>query len=310
VTDRYLVDELIDWHAASQLRPGSTHFIAESQIGLHSLKKAKRLGMRTFIERTNSHILYQNEILAQEYDRLGINMKYNKDIVIEKGMAEYEEADGIFCLSNYVKKTFIDKGVPSEKLIVVNAGIDTSLFARNTSLRPSEFTILFIGQISVKKGAHMLLEAFHQLNLPKAKLVIIADVWDELEELYKRYAGDNIKRYEYVQYRDLSSLYNSASVLVVPSLEDGGPKVMPEAMACGIPVIASNYTQGEDMITNGVNGFVYDYSSLDQLKSAIVYCYENPDALQEMSLAAEKTAHSLYTLEAYHSRWLKAIEAF
>ena len=309
-TERYMMDQLIDWHAASQICPGSTHFIAESQIGLMSLKKAKRLGMRTFIERTNTHILHQNVILANEYDRLGIKTQYNKEIVVNRGMAEYEEADGIFVLCNFVKKTFIDKGVPSKKLIVVNPGIDTSLFVSDLSLKPSDFTILFIGSISVRKGAHILLEAFHQLNLPNAKLVIIADITDDLKELYKRYTCDNIKHYQYIQYCDLPLFYNSASILVVPSLEDAGPKVILEGMACGLPVIATKNTAAEDVITDGVDGFVYDYSSLDQLKAAIVYCYENPDLLHEMSLAAEKTAHSRFSLEAYHTRWLKAIETF
>ena len=237
-------------------------------------------------------------------------MKYHKGIVVIKGMAEYEEADGIFVLCNFVKQTFIDKGVPSKKLIVVNPGIDTSLFVRNPSLRPSEFTILFIGSISVRKGAHMLLEAFHQLNLAKAKLVIIANIWEELKELYMQYACDNIKHYQYVQNCDLPLFYNSSSILVVPSLEDAGPKVIFEGMACGLPVIASKNTIVEDIITNGVDGFAYDYHNLDQLKSAIVYLYENPEALHLMSLAAEKKAHSQFSLEAYHSRWLKAIETF
>ncbi len=308
--ERYMVDQFIDWHAASRLCPGSTHFIAESQIGLFSLKMAKRLGMRTFIDRTNTHILHQNEILADEYNRLGLNAKASKDIVVNKGIAEYEEADGIFVLSNFVKKTFVDKGVPSKKLLLVPSGIDTSLFVRNSSLRPSEFTILFVGAIAVKKGAHILLEAFRQLNLPKAKLVIIGPIVKELSELYMRHAGANIKHYRYVPHYDLPVFYNSASILLIPSLEEGLPKVMLEGMACGLPAIATINSGAEDVITNGVDGFVYSYSSMDQLKAAIVYCYENRDALHDMSLAAEKTAHSRFSLEAYHMRWLEAIETF
>lgn len=309
-TERYMMDQVIDWHAASQLCPGSTHFIAESQIGLSSLRKAKRLGMRTFIDRTNTHILHQNEILADEYNRLGIKMKYNKDIVVNKGITEYEEADGIFVLSNFVKRTFVDKGVPSKKLLLVPSGIDTSLFVRKPSLRQSEFTILFIGAFMVKKGAHILLEAFRHLNLPKVKLVIIGSIFEELRELYKRYVYGNIEHYRYVPYYELPVFYNSASILIVPSLEEGLPKVMLEGMACGLPVIATINSGAEDVISNGVDGFIYDYSNLNQLKTAIVYCYENPDALQAMSLAAEKKARSQFSLEAYHTRWLEAIKTF
>ena len=76
--------------------------------------------------------------------------------------------------------------------------------------------------------------------------------------------------------------------------------VLLEAMACGIPVITTPNTAGPDIITDGVEGFIIPIRDVEALKVRIEWCYEHPQELAEMGLAARKRAEEL-TWKNYRS---------
>ena len=128
------------------------------------MRRAKALGALTVIERGSSHILYQQKILKEEYEKCGVPIQpfmLPHSRIVEKELQEYREADYISIPSEYVKRTFLEAGVPESKLIHVPYGVDLSAFPQIPK-EDSVFRVIFAGGMSLRKGVHYLCR--HSLN--------------------------------------------------------------------------------------------------------------------------------------------------
>jgi glycosyltransferase involved in cell wall biosynthesis len=305
-TQRFWACEATDRFVARRLKPGADMMLAESHIALSSIIRARELGMIAAIDRTNSHIEYQSQVWGEENRRFGLEWVPNSRRVIEKGLREYEEADFIFVLSSYVEKTFLDRGVPAEKLVKVPSGIDLAPF-RPLPKEDKIFRVIFCGAIQNKKGVHYLLEAFHGLNLPNAEIWLIGTVFDDLRPVLEKYAG-KYRLLGYLPSAELAHYYSQGSIFVLPSLEEGLAKVMLEAMACGLPVVATTNTGGADVIRHGTDGFIVPIRDVAALQKTIAYFYENPEQCQAMGQNALARVHAEFTIEKYFQRLTAAVQ--
>jgi glycosyltransferase involved in cell wall biosynthesis len=306
-TERYLVCDVTDRLVARQLKADADLVMVEAQIALHTIRRAKELGMTTILDRTNSHIMYQSEIWEEENAKMGIEWVPNSERVIEKGIREYEEADYIFALSSYVRRTFLERGVPAEKVICVPSGVDLTPF-RQVKKDDDVFRIVYCGILQPKKGTHYLLEAFSELNLKNAELCLIGSVSEEIAPFMRQYEG-SYKHFGFINNTELYKYYSQGSVFVIPSLEEGLAKVIIEAMACGLPVIGSVNTGAEDVVRNGLDGFVVPIRDKEVLKEKILFMYENRDKCSAMGESAKARVHDEYTLDRYVERLLGAYSA-
>jgi len=305
-TERYWMCEAHDRWVAGSLRKGADILMAEGQIALHTMRKAKRMGMVTVIDRTNSHIAHQSEIWNEENEKTGIRWEPNSARVIRKGILEYDEADYTFVLSSFVAETFLNRGYPKEKLVHVLPGIDLTPF-RPVEKRDSIFRVIFCGRPSVKKGTHYLLKAFCELNLENSELLLIGSLSDEMRPILEKYPG-NYKAVGQINRSELYKYYSQGSVFVLPSLEEGLAKVTIEAMACGLPVVATANSGAGDVVREGVDGFIVPIRNIDALKEKILYMYENRDLCRSMGRNAIERVHAEFTLEKYLDRMLAALK--
>ena len=83
-------------------------------------------------------------------------------------------------------------------------------------------------------------------------------------------------------------LYSGGSVLVLPSIEDAFGLVIGQALACGMPVIATTHTGGPDVLEEGVTGFIVPPGDVGALQSALTTAYENREMLTEMGREARR----------------------
>jgi len=270
------------------------------------MKRAKDLGMITVLDRTNSHILYQKDVLDAEYASLGIKYAFHTDAIVEKGIREYQEADYISCLSTFVKNTFLDKNVPENKLLLIPSGVSLNDF-RQVKKEDDVFRIIFCGASCIKKGTHYLLEAFRESRLNNAELWLIGGIHDDIKPLLKQYDGF-YKSFGAVPHSELYKYFSQGSVFVLPSLEEGMAKVIMEAMACGLPVIATQNTGAGDIVREGVDGFIIPIRDRDALKEKITYLYENRDLRGEMGQNAKERIRSCFTWEDYADRIINAFD--
>ena len=303
-TERYRYCEAIDRWVARNLRGDSDLVMAESQIALHTILRARKLGMPTVLDRTNSHIAYQSKIWAEENERMGVEWVPNSERVIEKGVREYEEADYIFALSSYVKRTFVEYGVPADKVLCVPTGIDLSPFLQEEK-EDDVFRIIYCGYLQAKKGTHLLLQAFDELALPNAELLLIGTASDDIQPILERYQG-KFKHLGFINHGDLSKHYSQGSVFVIPSLEEGLAKVIIEAMACGLPIIGTTNTGAEDVVREGIDGFVVPIRDIETLKDRIAYMHADQARCWSMGQNAKERVYADFTLNRYIGRVLEA----
>lgn len=301
---RYLFAELFDRYVARHLAKGADILFVESLIALHTMRKAKKLGMITILDRTNSHIQYQTDILKEEYEKLGLRFVFNSPTVIQKSLKEYEEADYIAVLSTFVKRTFLAKGIPERKLLLLPSGINLSIF-QQVSKEDTVFRIIYCGLTCVKKGTHYLLEAFEQLSLPNAELWLIGGILDDIKPILIKYQGF-YRSINYVAHSELYKYFSQGSVFVLPSLEEGLAKVIIEAMACGLPVIATTNTGAEDVVREGQDGFVIPIRDVDALKEKILFLYNNRNICEQMGQSAKERVKKNFSDDAYAKRIISA----
>jgi len=111
----WVVSEAFDLHASLHI-PGATNlFVGWSSLSLHSLSRAKGLGAKSILERNSSHMLHQLDILLEEYGRLGLKAQVPHLKIVEKQMVEYADADYISIPSQYMKRTFLERGFPQTR---------------------------------------------------------------------------------------------------------------------------------------------------------------------------------------------------
>jgi len=293
---QYFVCEKFDkWVARNMKNPNIS--VMWSSYGLHTIRKAKSRGIVTVLERGSSHIEYQTEILKREYKNFGVQTRLAHPKIIEKELKEYEEVDYISVPSSFVKETFLNKGIPESKLIHIPYGVDLSKF-KQISKKDDIFRVIFVGGMSVRKGVHYLIQAFAELDLPNSELLLIGGMNEEIKPFFKEYEG----RYKYIGKVPQIELYkymSNSSVFSMMSLEEGLALVIPQAMACGLPVIATINTGAGDVVRNGKDGFIISVRDIEALKEKLQFLYENPEIRDKMSQSAKERVSSGFTWDDY-----------
>ena len=285
---------------ANRLEPCDV-FHCLSSFGLRSHRIAKeRYGALTVCDRGSSHIGFQDEILAEEYLRWGIPYQPIDRALVDRELQEYNECDLIFVPSTFVYRSFVQKGVPEAKLRKISYGVDLRMF-RPMLKSDDVFRVIYVGALSMRKGIPYLLEALCALSLPKFELWLIGAVQPEIKPFLAKYEG-KFRCFGEIPRAELHRYYSQASVFVIASIEEGLALVQAQAMACGIPVIATHNTGAEDLFTDGVEGFIVPIRNTDVIRDRLLQLYHHPDQLLEMAKAALHRAQLLGGWDTYGQR--------
>jgi glycosyltransferase involved in cell wall biosynthesis len=267
------------------------HFV--QSVGWVVARKMKRRGARIICDMREEHPLFQEKILAEEADHLGIGFtspgSRNKDHVLE----EIALSDYIFCPSTYAKRTFLEHGVQENKLVICPYGVDLATFNASERPRPGKiFTVLFLGQVCMRKGVHYLLEGFRRASLPDARLTLVGPVDPSFRSILDKYRG-LFEEVGSVPHSRISRYYFDADVFVMPSLADSYGLVVLEAMASGLPVIVSENTGMADLIRKGSEGFVVPIRNSDAIAEKLAFLHENREQRVSMGRAAMTAVQGL-----------------
>ena len=191
-------------------------------------------------------------------------------------------------------------------MVKVPSGIDLGPFCP-VPKQDKIFRVIFCGAIQNKKGVHYLLEAFGSLNLPNSELWLIGKVFEDMGSVLRKYAG-MYRLLGSLPNSDLARYYSQGSVFVLPSLEEGLAKVMLEAMACGLPVVATTNTGAADVVREGLDGYIVPIRDVASLREKIAYLYENPEHRLAMRQNAIARVYAEFTIEKYFERLIVALE--
>ena len=299
---QYLSCEIFDRLARTKLSRCDI-FVGLSSFSLHTMNMAKLSGCVTILERGSAHILAQQDILREEYDLFGLPFAGAHPKVVEKELAEYDAADWIFVPSEFAKRTFVDKGIDEAKLVCIPYGVDLSFF-RQVQKNDRVFRVIFCGNMSLQKGVHYLLRAFSELKLPASELLLIGNLPADMKPFFKKYAG-SYKWIGPVPHDILYRYYSQGSVFVMNSIQEGMAMVQLEAMACGLPLVCTTNTGGDDIISEGNEGFVIPIRDVEALKEKLLYLYENRVIAEEMGERARAKVSRGFSWDDYGSRVMK-----
>jgi len=274
-------------------------FHSLSRYALAAGRRAKALGAKFVCEVGSSHILSQLEMLELAHSAAGLRPEGLPPHGVKRELSEYDLADKIVVLSKSSERSFLEKGVPASKVVCIPLGVDFSRFNRPQNKASETFRVLFVGHVGVRKGALNLAKAFRALNLKNSELLFIGTVDPRVGKSISDLGGDNIKLVGPVPNGELSQYYSSASVFVLPSFEDGFGMVTLEALSCGCPVIVSKHAGSADVVKDGENGYIFDPTSIDQLKEKLSNLSQNRELLEEMGNNALNIRNSDMTWERH-----------
>ena len=253
-------------------------FISGIGGSLFQVRKAKKLGAKTLLLRFSTHHLYQQRKLQGIYARYGMK-QFGTDLY--RTLREYDQSDYFLVLSNLCKHTYILNGISPEKVFVVHSGVDAELFGYGAS-RSRNFKLLFVGTNPIRKGLPLLLKAWKELNI-KGELI------NRSGTAFPPQKGV-VNKGDFLTQKELAKVYQSCSVTILPSLEEGFAGSNLESMACGRPIITTNVTGIEDVMTNYKEGILIPPNNIKAIKEAILYFYENQEELIRMGINARKKA--------------------
>tara|TARA_B110000238_G_scaffold172480_1_gene190971 strand:- start:2249 stop:3367 length:1119 start_codon:yes stop_codon:yes gene_type:complete len=233
----YLFHRFFDFYMSIILKPCDI-FIGQSPMHVKALNVAKRkYNAKIILERGTSHVLNYIKVLSA-------NPAFkDKEIMPKKFLLRdlegYKISDYIAVPSTYVADTFIENGISENKLIINPYGTNLAKFNKTVLDVTETFDVIIVGQWSYRKGADLLTKLCESYNISLLHVGPIIDV------VFPK--NDKMKHVDSVEEFKLLSYYKQAKVFVLPSREEGFGIVMAQAVACGLPIVCSEYTGAKDL---------------------------------------------------------------
>ncbi len=201
--------------------------------------------------------------------------------------------DCIYPNSPALAEGLMRQGFDPDKVKLILNAVDLSGFKYMHHIQQTNepFRFIFVGRLCRPKGVFELIEAFAVAHfiLP-VELMIIGDGPEKagLLELVESLGVSGMVKFTGA-VKNVSNYMEKANALVLPSYSEGIPRVVMEAFAAGVPVIATNISGVRQLITNKINGHLVPVKDIQSLAVAMEYIQTHPDIALKYSKAARKT---------------------
>lgn len=217
---------------------------------------------------------------------------------------EIELADFLIAGSEFVKETLLENGAPKNKIKVIPYGADLKLFENlSPKISDGKLNLLFVGNISIRKGCHYLLEAMKKINSEKIQLTMIGEM--ESDYFLKKYNG-LFKWIKAVPHSEIAEYFNKADVYVYPSLFEGSSLSIYEALAAGLPVITTH--NSGSIIRDKKDGFIVPIKNSEAIAEKILLFQKNKVLLKKISKNA-KIQSKKYSWKNYQKNTAEFIKS-
>lgn len=184
-------------------------------------------------------------------------------------------------------------GIAQEKLHLPRFGVDTEMFhpPANKTSSPEILQVMYAGALIPKKGLHILFEALGDERLGRVHLLIAGDghYSGQLKSLCEM-AGLSARTRWTGSLTPLSvaSEMRHSDILCLPSFTEGSPNVIKEALASGLPVVASRVGGIPDLVRHGETGFLFEAGNVEELRECIATLAANEALRIRMGRAARE----------------------
>ncbi|MCB0265603.1 MAG: glycosyltransferase family 4 protein [Calditrichaeota bacterium] len=231
------------------------------------------------------------------------------------------KASGFIAYGSKAKLYLINSGAPSKKINIAINTVDTSFYQRNTDKRnicleneKSVKRLLCIGYLTKRKRIDLLIKSIRHLSKLRNKdfkVIIVGDgpAKNDIQILIKKY---NLQDYfhltGYLHKDDVKKIYHNSYCFLFPSEYDIWELVLIEAMAAGLPCLASIKAGAtQDVLKDGINGFKLDFENTVEVAEKINWLLNNPDSADEMGKKALQLIQSQLTLQVSAQGFIRSI---
>ena len=221
----------------------------------------------------------------------------NKGIVIRLKIRCIRRAKKVTVVSEHLRQRVLEL-VPDIDIDIISMGVDTSAFGpqyrvENYFGQGDKKAILYVGRLAEKKGVKYLIDAMKYVN---ANLYIVGDgpLRSELEKQAK--SMSNVIFLGSKNHKELKNIYASADIFCLPSItakggdQEGMPTVLFEAMASGLPVVASNSGGISQLVIDGENGLLFEEKNVREIADNISSLLNDNDLYKKLQANGYKTA--------------------
>jgi starch synthase len=275
-----------------------------------AVQKAHRIGVPTVLDVPIAHSGWVRQTMREEarlVPEYAVTLQGHDfpDWMLAANAEEFRVADVLLVLSSHERRTLVAYGVDESKMIEIPLGVDLELFAPVPArqARDEIFRVIFVGQITQRKGLSYLVEAFERAALPASELLLVGPIVGS-DAPWRATSG--VRHVAAVPRAALPALYASANVYVLPSLAEGFPLTQVEAMAMGLPVIVSENTSAHDVVTDGQDGYVVPIRDAGAIAERLRLLYDDADLRARMGAAARRRAEQ-FGWERYHERVVEIV---
>ena len=228
-------------------------------------------------------------------------------------------SDKIIAVSKEIKNELLKSGIKEFRIeVVLNAvqtDIDNNVLAQDRykkrqllNISEKDFVLGYVGRLSKEKGIQYLIEAARILNesdMP-IKVLIIGDGPEKKDsECLVRQKGLEDKVFFTGFQTNVKSWIPAMDVFVLPSLIEGTPMALLEAMACRIPVVASAIGGIPEIITSGKTGLLVSPGKPEEIASGVISLYNSSSLRNSMAIAGQKRVRAKFDIK----EWTRKIEA-
>jgi starch synthase len=280
--------------------------ICFNSCATETFRAARGLGIRTILDQSIAPLAAARDFYLREADRwpefadsLACDLSPAR---LARDSEELQLADCVLAPSECVRQALESLGVPSQRIADVPFGVDLKRFAPRPRKSEETFRVLFVGKLTQRKGLAQLLEAFRRLGLPGARLELVGDLVGSGRWL-PRYRG----LFDWcpnATHAELAERYRRANVFVLPSLHEGSALVTYEALASGLPVIATPQTGS--VVRDGMEGFLVPAGEIEPVAERLLELYRDPERRRDMAVRARQRAEE-FSWAAYGERVAAAV---
>lgn len=202
-------------------------------------------------------------------------------------------------LNEFCRNKFIEGGLPADRIVIKPNFVDFQ--APPEGVRSG---FLFVGRLSTEKGIETLLEAARQTPDVQIKVAGSGPEAHRLEE-----AGPGVQALGALDGEAVRTQMASSAALVLPSIwYENFPRTLVEALACGLPIIASRIGALADLVEDGVTGLLFEPGNATDLAAKIGWARDNPDALRAMGRRARESYEEKFTAARNYAQLLSIYE--
>lgn len=226
----------------------------------------------------------------------------------------YRKAD-VIIPNSYTQSEVINKYYPcyKSKIITITNCADLDYFVPNNVLKKEQNTILCVGRVTPQKNLIRFIEAVSMARIMGVNVTVKwfgrkdEGYFEECKQAVNKYGlTDHFLFYDASQ--DIRSEYQRAGVFCLPSLYEGFPNVVGEAMCCGLPVLCSDVCDNHILVTNGDNGLLFNPYNVDEIRDALVNFFKlTPEEKMKMSYRSRARAVELLDKNVFIQKYINAI---